>query len=295
MRLPIFAKLIGLLTFCVLGTSFLLAKSNTYLENQNMKNIANKQIGNGKEKVLVMHHWMGDSSSYDSMLPYLNTDDYTYVFVDLRGYGRSKDMRGTYSVEEASSDAIKLINSLGWDKFHLIGHSMSGMIVQKIAVENPSRVKSIVAITPVPACGSPGPKEMMDFFESAALSNDAAAMECVNTLTSNRYTNAFAKKMVKDSRQGSTSEARLGYMNMFFHTDFSEKVKGLRTPILVLIGEHDFEGGEAFMRNTFLKWYPNAQLEWCKSSGHYPMLETPIALVSTIEKFLAAHSDDSVK
>ena len=260
-----------------------------------MEYIAHKQIGLGKEKVLVMHNWMGDSTSYDSMLPYLNTDDYTYVFVDLRGYGCSKEMQGTYSVEEASADAIKLINSLGWNKFHLIGHSMSGMIVQKIAVDNPSRVKSVIAITPVPACGSPGPKEMMDFFESAAINNDGAAMECVNTLTSNRYTKAFAKKMIRDMRQWSTSEARLGYMNMFFHTDFSESVKGLRTPILVLFGEHDFEGSEAFMRNTFLKWYPNAQLECCKASGHYPMIETPIALVAAIEKFLSAHSSESVE
>lgn len=257
-----------------------------------MEYIAHKQIGTGKEKVLVMHNWMGDSTSYDSILPYLNTDDYTYVFVDLRGYGNSKEMKGKYTVEESSADAMKLINSLNWDKFHLIGHSMSGMVVQKIAVDNPSRVKSIIAITPVPACGSPGPKEMMDFFESAALNNDEAAMECVNTLTSYRYTKSFAKKMVKDNRQSSTGEARLGYMKMFFFTDFSESVKGLRTPILVLIGEHDFEGSETFMRNTFLKWYPNVQLEYCKASGHYPMIETPIALTTTIEKFLSAHAAD---
>ncbi len=260
-----------------------------------MEFIAHKQIGSGKEKVLVMHNWMGDSRSYDFMLPYLNIDDYTYLFVDLRGYGRSKEMRGTYSVEEASGDAIKLIDSLAWNKFHLIGHSMSGMIVQKIAVDNPSRVKSVVAITPVPACGSPGPKEMMDFLKSVALNNDEAAMQCINTLTSDRYTKTFAKNMVTDLRQSSTSEARLGYLNMFSHTDFSESVKGLRTPILVLFGEYDFEGSEAFMRNTFLKWYLNAQLECCKTSGHYPMIETPVALVAAIEKFLSNHSSDSAE
>ncbi len=286
----VFSKITGIISVLVALMSPLSAQPLNSSEKQNMELIAHKQIGSGKEKVLVMHHWMGDSTSYDSMIPYLNTNDYTYVFVDLRGYGRSMEMKGTYSVEEASKDAMKLIDSLAWDNFHLIGHSMSGMIVQKIAVSNPSRVKSVIAITPVPACGSPGPKEMMDFFESAALNNDEAAMECVNTLTSNRYTKAFAKKMVLDNRQWSTSEARLGYMKMFFYTDFSEAVKGLQTPILVLIGEHDFKGSEAFMRSTFLEWYPNAQLECCKASGHYPMIETPIALVTTIEKFLSTHS-----
>lgn len=202
-------------------------------------------------------------------------------------------MRGAYSVEEASSDAIKLIDSLAWSEFHLIGHSMSGMIVQKIAVDNPSRVKSMVAITPVPASGSPAPKEMMAFFESVALNNDGAAMECVKTLTSNRYTETFAKNMVTTLRQLSTSEAHLGYLNMFSHTGFSESVKGLSTPILVLFGEYDFEGSEACLCNTFLKWYPNVQLECCKTSGHYPMIETPVALVATIEKFLSAYCSDT--
>lgn len=115
-------------------------------------------------------------------------------------------------------------------------------------------------------------------------------MECINTFTSNRYTKAFAKKMVTDLRQRSTSEARIGYMNMFSFTDFSASVEGLRTPILVLFGEHDLLRTEASCRSTFLKWYPNAQLECCKGSGHYPMIETPVTLVTAIEKFLSAHS-----
>ena len=166
---------------------------------------------------------------------------------------------------------------------------MSGMIAQKIALDNASRVKSVVAITPVPACGSPGPKELMHFLESAALNNDGNAIECVNMLTGRRYSHLFAKKMIDYWRSCSTSEARIGYLHMFANTDFSESAKGLKTPMLVIFGEYDMEGSEALMRNTFLKWYPNAQLECCKCSGHYPMLETPVHLASSIEKFLLAH------
>lgn len=193
-----------------------------------MELLAYKQIGSGREKVVMMHNWMGDSTSYDPMLSYLNTDQYTYMFVDLRGYGDSKEMKGSYSVEEASSDVIKLVDFLSWKEFHLVGHSMSGMIVQKIAVDRPSRVKSIVAITPVPACGSPGPKEMMDFLESVALDNDQAAMQCVQTLTSNRYTNRLAENIVTRLRQRSTSEARLGYLKMFSIPTFLRPYKGCR-------------------------------------------------------------------
>jgi pimeloyl-ACP methyl ester carboxylesterase len=286
------SKFTGFISFLLAFVSTLSVQILNSSEHENMELIAHKQIGSGKEKVLVMHSWTTDSKSYDFMLPYLNTEDYTYVFVDLRGYGDSKGMQGTFSAEEASSDAIKLIDFLAWDEFHLIGHSMSGMIVQKIAVTNPSRVKSVVAITPVPAGGRPAPsKEIVDLFEGIAIDNDEAAMEFVNKLTGNRYTQAFAKKMIKDIRRDSTSQARLGYMNMFFNTDFSGSVKGLQTPILVLFGEYDSGVlNETLMRNTFLKWYPNAHLECCKGSGHYPMIETPVALVTAIEKFLSVHS-----
>jgi pimeloyl-ACP methyl ester carboxylesterase len=230
---------------------------------------------------------MGDSRSYDFVIPYLDGNQFSYLFVDLRGYGRSKEMKGTYSLQEACGDVIGLADSMGWNQFHVMGHSMSGMIAQRLALDNGSRVKSIVAITSVPASGSFASKEMNDFLQRAALNDDAAAIECVNMLTGQRYTEAFAKNMVRDLRARSTSEARLGYLKMFSYTDFSESAKGLKTPILVLYGKYDVKESEALMRNTFLQWYPNSELKCCEASGHYPMIETPIAFVAHIEKFLS--------
>jgi pimeloyl-ACP methyl ester carboxylesterase len=78
---------------------------------------------------------------------------------------------------------------------------------------------------------------------------------------------------------------------MFSDTDFSNSVKGLKTPMLVIFGEYDFKDEEALMRRTFLKWYPNAQLECCKNAGHFPMLEAPAPLAASIEKFLNEHKE----
>ena len=260
-------------------------------ENQHMKLAGHKLIGSGKEKVLVLHNWFCDSSSYDPLLPYLDIEKFTYLFMDLRGYGRSKDLQGEYSVQEASQDAVALVNSLSWNQFHIVGHSMSGMIAQKIALDNSTRVKSVVAITPVPACGSPKPVEIMNFLEEAALSNDDNAIECANLLTGRRFSNFVARNMVSHWRSCSSSKARIEYLHMFSNTDFSSSANGLQTPMLVIYGEFDIEGieAEASIRNTFLKWYPNAKMECCKGSGHFPTQETPIYLASIIEKFLSDH------
>jgi pimeloyl-ACP methyl ester carboxylesterase len=124
-------------------------------------------FGGGSEKVLVLHSWMGDSTSFDLLKPYLNTQRYTYVFADLRGYGRSRDIAGEYSLEEASADALHLANSLGWRRFHLVGHSMSGMIVQRMMIDDVNRgdprIQSVVAVTPVTADGYPADSETRQF------------------------------------------------------------------------------------------------------------------------------------
>ena len=90
--------------------------------------------GHGPEKVLVLHDWMGDAANYDPVLPYLDTDMYTYVLADLRGYGKSQHLRGAYTVDEVTADAFRLTAQLDWDRFHLIGHSMTGMVVQRMVL-----------------------------------------------------------------------------------------------------------------------------------------------------------------
>jgi len=244
------------------------------------------QVGSGEEKVLVLHNWFGDCKSYDPMIPYLDAKKCTYVFMDLRGYGKSKEIRGVYSVDEAVQDAISLVDTLQWEKFHVVGHSMSGMIVQKMAVDHFSRVRSVIAITPVPACGSPAPAEIMEFLEQAALNNDMNAIEAIELGTGHRYSNLFAKKMVNHWRECSLAEARSAYLKMYAYTDFSDLVKGLETPLLVISGKYDYEGADEMQKETFLKWYPNARIQSCEGAGHYPMIETPVHLASLIEQFL---------
>ena len=269
-------KIIGCLILALLfSQSAFSHETNNKQGTEDMKTVGHKLIGKGKEKVLVMHSWFSDCTSYEPMLPYLNTEKFTYLFMDLRGYGLSKELPGEYTVEEASLDAITLVNSLSWDQFHIVGHSMSGMIAQKIAVDHASRVKSVVAITPVPASGSPSPAEITAFLQSAALDDDDNAIECIHLLTARRLTPFIAKKIVDYWRNCSNAEARLAYLNMFSNTDFSESAKGLKTPILVIYAEYDFEGVDAVLREKFLSLYPNAKMECCKGSGHFPPRKRP--------------------
>lgn len=247
--------------------------------------ISYRTYGHGSERVIVMHDWFG--TSYEPIQPYLNIKKFTYAFVDLRGYGRSKGISGECSVEEATQDIIQVADALKWNQFHLIGHSMSGMIAQYLAYKDQKRILSCIAITPVPACGSPVPEDVKAFLENGAGNNDDIAAQIIGYMISHRYGKHFTDLKVQQWRENSSPEARIAYLHMFTETNFADLIKGLKTPVLVIAGAHDSEGSrEPVMQETFGKWYPNVQIVVLEGTGHYPMQEVPVSLASTIEAFL---------
>lgn len=60
-----------------------------------------------------------------------------------------------------------------------------------------------------------------------------------------------------------------------------------QVPVKVIVGEHDPALSEPIMQATFAKWYPYCEIEVFANAGHYPIDETPVALATAIEKFLA--------
>lgn len=257
--------------------------------------LGHKMYGQGSEKVLLLHHWMGDATSYDPLVPYLNQDRYTYVFVDVRGYGASQHLSGAYSVDEVAADAFDLADSLGWTDFHVIGHSMSGMVVQRMLVDDwissAKRITSAVGITPVSADGYPadeGTKKFLwDLIHQRELSEQGLLM-----LTGQRLSPVWARLRATRHLQISTKEAVQGYYRMWVDTDFSEEVRSAKigTPLLVIGGRQDLPGfQEEHLRKTLGAWFENAEFTFITDAGHFPMDETPVYLATLIEGFLDAH------
>lgn len=241
--------------------------------------------GNGAEHVLVMHDWGGDHTTYDPALPYLDDAAFTYAFVDLRGYGKSKNLTGEYTVAEVANDCLEVADELGWSQFHVMGHSMTGMATQRIALDAPSRVKSAIAVCAVSAAGSPMDDETRTFFSSTT-EDDDAFRQLMSTITGG-LSDQWADFKMRRNRETSSPECRMGYLNMFSKTNFAEEVQGLETPYLVIAGENDFEGLNAeAMKQTFLSMHPNAELVVIPNCGHFPMQECPPYFATVVENFL---------
>ncbi len=56
-----------------------------------------------------------------------------------------------YRVEDMADDAAAVLDALGWDRAHIVGTSLGGMIAQTMAIRYPSRVRTLTSIMSTPS------------------------------------------------------------------------------------------------------------------------------------------------
>jgi len=77
------------------------------------------------------------------------------VRFDNRDVGLSTKLDGVdYSLADMADDAIAVLNAVGVDKAHVMGCSMGGMIVQRLAIDHAERLHSVTSVMSRP--GEPG-------------------------------------------------------------------------------------------------------------------------------------------
>jgi len=100
-------------------------------------------------KVLFIMGWVCTHKSWDGAVSFFSQrpKEYQICVFDNRGIGFSSVPPGPYTMELMANDALKLADHIGWQKFHLVGASMGGMISVQLAVMAPERLLSLTLIS----------------------------------------------------------------------------------------------------------------------------------------------------
>jgi haloacetate dehalogenase len=81
--------------------------------------------------------------------------DFTVVCADLRGYGDSAKPqclpdRSNYSFRAMAADHLGLMRSLGFERFHMVGHDRGGRTGHRMTLDHPDAVRTLTVMDIVP-------------------------------------------------------------------------------------------------------------------------------------------------
>jgi pimeloyl-ACP methyl ester carboxylesterase len=103
------------------------------------------EAGEGRP-VLLIHGWASSSFSWRRLLPLL-AERFRAVAVDLPGFGLSKPLKGGFRLGPVSAHLSSLMQSLGHERYAVVGHSMGGLIASHLAASDPG-VAGLALISP---------------------------------------------------------------------------------------------------------------------------------------------------
>ncbi|MEV8212902.1 alpha/beta hydrolase [Leifsonia sp. NPDC077715] len=235
--------------------------------------------GTGPSRVLVLPGWALDANVWLATRAKLNVEQFTFAYVDFPGYGVAREEPLAEGIDGMAAVAIAAADSLGWDTFGILGHSMGGETALRVATLVPDRVTNIVAVTPVSPAGTPLDSDTYASFNAAWADPGAAIKGALSPqMSDSDLTNLVARNRASMSQ--ATWEKYLH--NWTSSPSFIDEVGNYSGRVTVLWGETDPFVTPAYLDET-LSALRNATLIEIPSAGHYPMIENPAALAEIIE------------
>lgn len=102
----------------------------------------------GAEPLLLLHG-LGDSGIVWQSLGETLAEEYHIVAPDMRGHGNSGKPRAGYTFAEVIADLEALMDTLGWESAHILGHSWAAKLALLWAQQQPQRFKSLLVVDPI--------------------------------------------------------------------------------------------------------------------------------------------------
>lgn len=250
-----------------------------------MVNVPEAVLGRGPLKVIIVHGWMAGRRLFDPTHAYLNLEDFSYVFMDCRGYGDRIDSQGPFSVRTIAEDVLELADRLGWTRFSVLGHSMAGMSAQWLMHVAPERIQCAVLLSTVPASGSKITEERRNLLISAMAAPDVRRV-LIDINTGHQQSISWLDDTLAVSLETTCPDALTGYLQSWTHDDLEKDIRGITAPVLVIVGELEPGATLEVMTQKVLPLLPNSHCKLLPGVGHYAMREAPAALVKAVEAFI---------
>lgn len=227
-------------------------KSESYVTTADGVSIFYKDWGSGRP-IVFSHGWPLSSDDWDAQMLFFLNKGYRVIAHDRRGHGRSSQVDNGHDMDHYADDLAAVTKHLDLKDAIHVGHSTGGgEVVRYIARHGDSRVAKAAIIAAVPPLmvktpANPGglPKEVFDGFQAQVAGNRAQLYHDVPAGPFYGYNRPGAKPaegvILNWWRQGMMGSPKAHYDGIvaFSQTDFTEDLKKINVPVLVMHGDDD--------------------------------------------------------
>lgn len=211
-----------------------------------------KDWGSG-QPIVFSHGWPLSADDWDAQLMFFLGEGYRVVAHDRRGHGRSAQVADGHDMDHYADDLAAVVEHLDLREAVHVGHSTGGgEVVRYLARHGEERAAKAALIAAVPPLmvqteANPGglPKSVFDDFQTQVATNRSAFYRAVPEgpfYGFNREGVEPVEAVIANWwRQGMMGGAKAHYDGVvaFSQTDFTEDLRQIRLPVLVMHGDDD--------------------------------------------------------
>jgi non-heme chloroperoxidase len=224
----------------------------SYITTKDDTQIYYKDWGSGRP-IVFSHGWPLSADDWDNQMMFFLNAGYRVIAHDRRGHGRSSQVGSGHDMDHYADDLGALTTHLDLKNAIHVGHSTGGgEVTRYLARIGESRVAAAVLISSVPplmvkTSANPGglSKDVFDEFQAQVATNRAQFYRDLPEGPFYGYNRAGAKPseaVIQNWwRQGMMGGAKAHYDGIvaFSQTDFTDDLKKISVPVLVMHGDDD--------------------------------------------------------
>jgi pimeloyl-ACP methyl ester carboxylesterase len=252
------------------------------------------EIAGAGTPVVLIHGAQGDQTMFSGLAPALATK-YRVLTFDQRGSGLSEKPHTEYSIVQLADDTAALMEHAGFNRAHIVGVSMGGMIALEFALRHSEKTRALVL-----GCTTPGGPHAVriggDAFTNAYSTRAMSSEERGRALAEAAFTKSYIEghpeivpNMIEARRQRPIDSAALeGRLKAAMRHDVYDRLGQIKCPTLVITGKDDalisWENSRLLAEKI-----AGAEFVLLEPAGHCFWIEQPEKSRRAMEQFLGAH------
>ncbi len=256
--------------------------------------------------LLALHGWLDNAASFDTLAPLLSGIRLVALDLPGHGYSESRPPGVHYHFVDFIPDVVAAADSMGWERFALLGHSLGGGIASFVAATLPERVTRLAMIEGLgPPTSNPAdgpihlrktieqmdnlPRKRLPIYPSVEMATQA---RCERSGLSWQAAATLVRRGVQVIGEGYgwRTDPRLRFVSPSYLSEpqILAYMERIQVPALLICGADGYLVKRAYMQERYAR-IADLTVK-ILPGGHHPHLEDPKPCAQLLASFFATGS-----